>query len=107
VEGDVFVHVIKVGRGELDHTQLQYEGRLANSLEPWGECILSAGIGGPASRCDTPLDAARTRQLGSRDLRHPERPLARGGRAHRRHALGAELRPDGPTDPASSLVSRV
>lgn len=35
LEADVYVHVNKVGRGELDHTQLQFEGRLANSLEPW------------------------------------------------------------------------
>ncbi len=44
LEADVYVHVNKVGRGELDHTQLQFEGRLANSLEPWGKRILGAPV---------------------------------------------------------------
>src|SRR5207244_6995516 len=64
VEGDVFVHVNKVGRGELDHTQLQFEGRLANSLEPWGERILgppvSAGLPAGATRPKMPQLLGRT-----------------------------------------------
>jgi hypothetical protein len=58
VEADVYAHVTKVGRGELDHTQLQFEGRLANSLEPWGQRILgvpvSAGLPAGAIRLTMP-----------------------------------------------------
>jgi hypothetical protein len=58
LEADVYAHVSKVGRGELDHTQLQFEGRLANSLEPWGERILgapvSAGLPAGATRLQMP-----------------------------------------------------
>jgi hypothetical protein len=58
VETDVYMHVSKVGRGELDYTQLQFEGRLANSLEPWGQRILgapvSAGLPADATRLQMP-----------------------------------------------------
>jgi hypothetical protein len=63
VEADVYVHVTKVGRGELDYTQLQFEGRLANSLEPLSERILGAPVS-----AGLPADATRLRMphvLGS------------------------------------------
>ena len=58
VDADVYAHVTKVGLGELDYTQMQFEGRLANSLEPWGQRIfgapVSAGLPPGATRLQMP-----------------------------------------------------
>ncbi|MFR0358379.1 DUF2199 domain-containing protein [Streptomyces sediminimaris] len=51
VERDVFDHIVRVGRGELDFDDMQFDGRLANELDPWGDKILgkpvSAGVDVP------------------------------------------------------------
>ncbi|MFJ1588631.1 DUF2199 domain-containing protein [Kitasatospora albolonga] len=51
VEKEVFGHLKKVATGELDFDQMQFTGRLANELDPWGEEILgrplSAGVDVP------------------------------------------------------------
>jgi hypothetical protein len=44
VEADVFAHVMHVGRGELPPDQMQFEGRLANVLDPWGDRMLRAHV---------------------------------------------------------------
>ncbi|MFD7321783.1 DUF2199 domain-containing protein [Streptomyces sp. NPDC059875] len=53
VERDVFDHIVRVGRGELDFDEMQFDGRLANELDPWGDEILgrplSAGVDVPSN----------------------------------------------------------
>ncbi|MFF9352336.1 DUF2199 domain-containing protein [Streptomyces sp. NPDC014734] len=48
VEGNVFDHIVRIGKGELDFDEMQFDGRLANELDPWGDKILarpvSAGV---------------------------------------------------------------
>ncbi|MFJ6565103.1 DUF2199 domain-containing protein [Streptomyces sp. NPDC091412] len=76
IEREVFDHVVRVGRGELDFDEMQFDGRLANELDPWGEEILgrpvSAGVRVPTHgrRCmpyiKSSPDAFLTRVLSQR-----------------------------------------
>ncbi|MFI2432453.1 hypothetical protein [Streptomyces sp. NPDC018693] len=76
VEADVFRHIVRVGAGELDFDEMQFDGRLANELDPWGGEILgrpvSAGVDVPTNgrrrmpHIKSSTDALMTRVLSQR-----------------------------------------
>ncbi|MGW5128472.1 DUF2199 domain-containing protein [Streptomyces sp. NPDC004069] len=82
VEREVFAHIVRVGRGELDFDEMQFDGWLANELAPWGKEILgrpvSAGVRIPTHgrRCmphinsspDTFVTRVLTQRWAARDI---------------------------------------
>lgn len=97
VEVDVYVHVTKVGRGELDYTQLQFEGRLANSLDPWGERILGAPVS-----AGLPVDATRLQMPHVLGSPAPEISAVLNGRWRAEDVLTGDMRWALNYDPAAA-----
>ncbi|MCD0484821.1 DUF2199 domain-containing protein [Streptacidiphilus sp. ASG 303] len=88
VAHDVFAHIVRVGRGELDFDRMQFDGRLANGLDPWGDEVLgvpvSAGVDVPTNgRRSTPHIKASPDALLTRILtrRWPAADILTGARA--------------------------
>ncbi|MEE4541708.1 DUF2199 domain-containing protein [Streptomyces sp. V4-01] len=88
VAPEVFAHVVTVGRGERDYDEMQFDGRLANPLDPWGDRVygkpVSAGVDVPSrGRRRTPRLLASPDPLVTRILteRWPAADILTGTRA--------------------------